>query len=162
MTNLNNPAVEALTILIIGTLLIVWQAVIGGSYVKTLVGILEISFIANIVFLAAGTYYARMTESNVDLLSYISSGIALGTFSGIIIYHICLCVKGITWCKLKCYGDTGTNYMYAENDSLLEERLEDEDEDEDEQLLNCSELSEIPPPPWTIIIVHLYLIHRAV
>lgn len=145
LINLHSPAFQALTISVIGTLLLVWQAVIGGSYVNTLLGILEISFIANIVLLAAGICYARTTESSVDLLSYISAGIALATFIGIILYHIYLCVKGVTRRKLKCCGNADTDGMYAEDDTLFEERIEDEDEDGDEQLPSLSELSEVPP-----------------
>ena len=57
-------------------------------YEKRYVNILETSFILNIIILASGTYYIIKGDGNQLVLSFLSTGLVLTEFVGIIFFHI--------------------------------------------------------------------------
>ena len=61
-------------------------------YEKRYVNILETSFILNIIILASGTYCIKKVGGNQLVLSFISTGVVLSQFVGIIFFHI--------WCRM--------------------------------------------------------------
>ena len=61
-------------------------------YEKRYVNILETSFILNIIILASGTYCIKKVGGNQLVLSFISAGVVLSQFVGIIFFHI--------WCRM--------------------------------------------------------------
>ncbi len=60
----------------------------GTVYNNVYLYILEVSFLVNCLFLAAGTMAPALTEENQLALTYTSVGIAFTTFIGILVYHI--------------------------------------------------------------------------
>ena len=61
-------------------------------YEKRYVNILETSFILNIIILASGTYCIIKGNGNQLVLSFLSTGLVLTEFVGIIFFHI--------WCRM--------------------------------------------------------------
>ncbi len=59
----------------------------GTVYNNAYLYILEVSFLVNCLFLAAGTIARVLTEENQLALTYTSVGIAFATFIGILVYH---------------------------------------------------------------------------
>lgn len=142
---LGNPNFDISAFCIVGTALVVWQTVICGSYINNFISILETTFMVNIVFLAAGTYFAGIIGTKTDLPSYISAGIALGEFALIVLFHIYLCMKN-TLCYRRCMAKQIEEDNTMENDELLHQGRvmeEEEEEDNDESMIDFSEAPEM-------------------
>ena len=57
--------------------------------------LLEASFIFNIIILAAATYHIKKMKHSQIILTYISTGVALVEFLGIVIFHVSLQVQKV-------------------------------------------------------------------
>ena len=57
-------------------------------------GLLETSFIINLIILAVATLYIRSSGGNQNAATFTSVGIAFATFTGIVIYHAVQQIKG--------------------------------------------------------------------
>lgn len=128
---LGNPALDILVISITATSLLIWQSVIHGSYANATLSTLEMSFIANIIFLSFGTYYASLSGLDIDLPSYLSAGVALATFVVIFFFHVYLRLKGNMPCIPKCTREVKRT---------IENSFHEERDIEDEPLLDCNEI----------------------
>lgn len=71
-----------------------WVWKFGSVFKFWYLNALEGSFILNLGILTAGTHYILHTGGNQAALTYTSLTVALITFIGIVIYHICFQVKG--------------------------------------------------------------------
>ena len=83
---IGNPALNNLAISIVTASLAAWQSVWGSPYMNIIITVLEVFFIANILFLASAAYYASLTGGNIDIFSYISNGLAFCIFLGILYF----------------------------------------------------------------------------
>ena len=84
-----DPNVNLVSIMTVLVFLLSLKLVMTGKiYTKWLVGTIETSFICNIVVFTSITFYVRETNGNQSVVSYISTGVAVTTFIGIIVYHI--------------------------------------------------------------------------
>ena len=99
---LGNPALDILVISIVVASLAAWQSVCGRPYTSVIISILEMSFIVNLLYLAVTTYYANLTGTNSAIFSYISTGLALTTFIGIVVFHIYKCMRKTPLIWIKC------------------------------------------------------------
>ena len=90
---LGNPNVNLLAIIICTAVLTLLTVFTGRIYVNWYLQGLEASFIMNCLVFAATTLYMRCTEGTQAALTYTSVGIALVTFTGIIIYHVTMQLK---------------------------------------------------------------------
>ena len=99
---LGNPNVNLLTIVTSTIMLLVLLLFAGGRIYKNwYLQALDVSYIVNIGILAAATYYIRCAGGNQTSLAYISVGIALLTFIGIVVYHAITQIKGShTWRRI--------------------------------------------------------------
>ena len=70
-----------------------WVPFSRGVYKNWDLNILEMSFLLNLVILAAATLYAKLAGGNHGAVFYISGTVAFSTFFGIIIYHVYQCLK---------------------------------------------------------------------
>ena len=61
--------------------------------------ILEGSFILNLGILAGASYYVRLSGGNQEVVTYLSIGIVLTEFVGIVIYHVIIQLKDTTVVK---------------------------------------------------------------
>ena len=92
---LGNPNVNLLTIVTSTIMLLVLLLFAGGRIYKNwYLQALDVSYIVNIGILAAATYYVRCAGGNQTALAYVSVGIALLTFIGIVVYHAITQIKG--------------------------------------------------------------------
>ena len=71
-------------------------------YEKLYLDLLEASFILNIGILASATHHVKTVEGNQVLVTYMSVTIALAEFLGILIFHLCLRIKGTS-----CFQEWG-------------------------------------------------------
>ena len=62
-------------------------------YSKGPLDILEGSFILNLGILAGASYYVRLSGGNQEVVTYLSIGIVLTEFVGIVIYHVIIQLK---------------------------------------------------------------------
>ena len=99
---LGNPNVNLLTIVTSTIMLLVLLLFAGGRIYKNwYLQALDVSYIVNIGILAAATYYVRCAGGNQTALAYVSVGIALLTFIGIVVYHAITQIKGShTWRRI--------------------------------------------------------------
>ena len=85
-----DPHVNLLMIIISSVVLQIWVwNASGGVYKQWYLNTLESSFILNLNILAGTTYQVRVAGGNQAAVFYTSVSIALVTFIGIIIYHVC-------------------------------------------------------------------------
>ena len=91
---LGNPNVNLLTIVTSTIMLLVLLLFAGGRIYKNwYLQALDVSYIVNIGILAAATFYVRCAGGNQTALAYVSVGIALLTFIGIMVYHAITQIK---------------------------------------------------------------------
>ena len=90
---LGNPNVNLLAIIICTAVLTLLTVFTGRIYVNWYLQGLEASFVMNTLIFAATTLYFRSANGNQAALTYTSVGIALVTFTGIIIYHVTIQLK---------------------------------------------------------------------
>ena len=64
--------------------------VMSAVYKKWYLGVLEVSFLLNMVVLAAATYHVTLSGGSQAAVTFTSLAIAFTTFAGIIIFHIFL------------------------------------------------------------------------
>ena len=91
-----DPSINLLTILLGAGVLQLWAWVSGGVYKNWCLDALEGSFVLNLIILVGATYHVKLTYvkdhvkfvENVLTVGYTSVSIALGTFIGILAYHI--------------------------------------------------------------------------
>ena len=72
----------------------IWVWNFGSVFKFWYLNALEGSFILNLGILVAGTQYILHTGGNQAALTYMSISVALVTFTGIVVYHVCLQVRG--------------------------------------------------------------------
>ena len=91
---LGSPNVNLLATCVCSIALLVLLVLIGGNvYVNWYLQILDVSFVANTGVFGATTLYLRYTGGSQAALVYTSVGIALVTFTGMIIYHVTMQLK---------------------------------------------------------------------
>lgn len=88
---------------------------LGIVYVNPMLDLLETSFLANLSMLTYFTLYIRGNGGNQSILFYVSSSIALVTFLGILLYHIC---KYRIHCTEKRDGENRLALIGKEYDSI--------------------------------------------
>ena len=71
-------------------------------YKQRSLGVLEVSFLLNMVVLAAATYHVTVSGGSQAAVTFTSIGIAFTTFAGIVIFHIFLQIRK-TNCFRKVY-----------------------------------------------------------
>ena len=71
-------------------------------YEKLYLYLLEASFILNIGILASATHHVKTVEGNQVLVTYLSVTIALAEFLTILIFHLCIRIKGTS-----CFQEWG-------------------------------------------------------
>ena len=86
--------VTLLSILTVTLGIATWVWNFGSVFKFWYLNALEGSFILNLGILTAGTQYVLHTGGNQAALTYTSISVALVTFIGIVVYHVCLQVKG--------------------------------------------------------------------
>ena len=98
---LGDPSVNLLAIASATVLML--PTILGSRIYKTwTLGLLETSFIINLIILAVTTLYIRLTGGNQNAATFTSVGIAFATFTGIIIYHSVQQIKGSRlWRRLR-------------------------------------------------------------
>ncbi len=82
-----DPSINLLTTITCTVGLLTLLAFTGTVYNNVYLYILEVSFLVNCLFLAAGTMASALTEENQLALTYTSASIAFATFVGILLYH---------------------------------------------------------------------------
>ena len=98
---LGDPSVNLLSISSIVAGIITALAIIRGRIYKSwYLGVVEASFLLNLVILAAATYHVKATEGNQAAAVYTSVAVAFATFIGICIYHAFLQIKDTRMWKL--------------------------------------------------------------
>ena len=126
-----------------------WQSVLGSPYKSAAIGSVDTSFVANLVFVTAGTYCADLTGGDVDTLGYISAGVALTPFTGIVLYHVYLRVKDNNYCKAQCLTrckELSADSRAAGDTSPWEDSSTADEAEDDDPLLTYRELQEAPAP----------------
>ena len=88
----NNVTLLAISTVTVGIAIWVWN--FGGVFKFWYLSALEGSFILNLGILTAGTQYILHTGGNQAALTYTSISVALVTFTGIVVYHVCLQIRG--------------------------------------------------------------------
>ena len=112
MSGLSDPNVNLLSTSLVTITLVTLEWVAMGPYKHRWLNILEAVSILNLSILTAGTFYltrnrdtvtlAHVYDHNQTLLSNISVGVCLLLFTGVLIYHIRLQLKGsVLWRSLK-------------------------------------------------------------
>jgi len=102
-----DPNVSLVSIMMVLVFLVSLKLVMTGKiYKKWFVGTIETSFICNIMVFTIATLYVRETNGNQSVVSYISTGVAVATFIGILFYHIFM-------------------FIFREMNSLFEQHSED-------------------------------------
>ena len=99
---LGNSELDILVISIVVASLFIWLSIWGRPHANNIIGTLEMSFVANLLYLTVTTYYASLTGINSAIFSYISTGVALATFIGIVISHIFQRMRETTLIWTKC------------------------------------------------------------
>ena len=102
---LGDPSVNLLAIA--STTVLMLPTILGSRIYKTwTLGLLETSFIINLIILAVATLYIRPSGGNQNAATFTSVGIAFATFTGIIIYHSVQQIKGSRlWRRLHQWHD---------------------------------------------------------
>ena len=88
-----NLAINIFVTILVATLLIVVNLAQGGVYKSKYLTALEISYILNLMYLAAATTLAKQREANQQYTVYISTTAALLVFGGILVYHAFVQIK---------------------------------------------------------------------
>ena len=105
-----DPNVSLVSIMMVLVLLLSLKLVITGKiYKKWLVGAIETSFICNIMVFTITTLYVRETNGNQSVVSYISTGVAVATFIGILFYHIFMLIFREMNCLFEQHSGNGTD-----------------------------------------------------
>ena len=124
---LGNPGLNLAAISVTSTCLAFSPAV----YKKVWLTLLEYSLLLNLSAVSVATFYCRYTQfsCNEAVVVYISVGIALITFVGIFVYHLCQCtINSRAW---KTVSDQVT---HKNNDrELVNIAVEGSDEEEEEE-----------------------------
>ena len=125
---LGNPALN-LAVIILASLCL---AFMPGVYKKAPLTLLEYSFFLNLSAVSVGTFYSRYTQfsSNQAVVVCVSAGMALLTFSGILVYHLYHCVATLqAW---KSVSSRFARRRFPLNDrELVNIAAEGSDEEED-------------------------------
>lgn len=90
---LGNPAVNIFVIILISMLLIVLNLAQGGVYKSKYLTTLEISYMLNLILLAAATTLVRQSGGTQQYVMFISTSAALLVFAITLVYHAILRVK---------------------------------------------------------------------
>ena len=98
---LGDPSVNLLVIA--STTVLMLPTILGSRIYKTwTLGLLETSFIINLIILAVAALYIRPNGGNQNAATFTSVGIAFATFHGIVIYHSVQQIKGTRlWKRLR-------------------------------------------------------------
>jgi len=105
-----DPNVSLVSIIMVLVLLVSLKLVITGQiYKKWLVGAIETRFLCNIMVFTITTLYVRETNGNQSVVSYISTGVAVATFIGILFYHIFMFIFREMNCLFEQRSGNGTD-----------------------------------------------------
>jgi len=105
-----DPNVSLVSIILVLVLLLSLKLVITGKiYNKWLVDTIESSFICNIMVFTTATLYVREANGNQSVVSYISIGVAVATFIGILFYHIFMFIFREMNCLFEQHSGDGTD-----------------------------------------------------
>ena len=100
---LGDPSVNMLAVASITAAILTVPTILGSRIYKMWsLGVLETSFILNLTILAVATLYTRLTGGNQNATTLTSVGIAFATFTGIVIYHSVLQIKGTRLWRRLC------------------------------------------------------------
>ena len=100
---LGDPSINLLAIGSISSAILILPIILGSTIYKTwILGLLETSFILNLVILCLSSLYVRSTGGNQNAVTSTSVGIAFAIFIGIVIYHSVQQIKGTRlWRRLR-------------------------------------------------------------
>ena len=96
----NDPSQYMLAIITVVVCVQLWWLILGvsGVYKRQWVGILDASFVLNLIIVSAATSYCYGQKSCggdiQSVIGYTSLGVAFLTFIGILTYHLHMQVKG--------------------------------------------------------------------
>ena len=88
VNTLGDPSLNLLLIIVTANCLLALEWIFRGIYKKWPLDILEASSLLNLTILSAATLYVRSAGGNQVAITSTSTGIALATFVGILIYHM--------------------------------------------------------------------------
>ena len=92
---LGDPSINLLAIVSTCVAVLTYPTILGSRIYKTWsLGLLDTSFIINLTILAVATLYIRPSGGNQNAATFTSVGIAIATFTGIVIYHSVQQIKG--------------------------------------------------------------------
>ena len=126
----NDPSHYMLAIVTVVVCVQSWWLILGvsGIYKRQWVGILDASFVLNLIIVSAATSYCYGQKScggNIQsVIGYTSLGVAFLTFIGILTYHLHMQVKGTTFGrkllkKCGCCKKSEENEILINNDKFV-------------------------------------------
>ena len=120
----NDPSHYMLAIITVAVCVQSWGWILGvsGVYKRQWVGILDASFVLNLIIVSAATLYCYGQKScgdgNQAVIGYTSLGVAFLTFIGILTYHLHMQVKGTAFGR-KLLKKCGCCKKSEENELLI-------------------------------------------
>ena len=85
-------------------------------YKQRSLGVLEVSFLLNMVVLAVATYYITVSGGSQAAATFTSIGIAFTTFAGIVIFHIFLQIRKTNCFRKVCFAEHYEEISPQENE----------------------------------------------
>ena len=90
-----DPAINLLAIIAMVICICIHRTLVSGVYKHQYLNAIEYSFLVNIIILSSSALYTtRNNNGKQDVVAYISAGIAFVMFIAIILYHLCVAIKG--------------------------------------------------------------------
>ena len=90
-----DPAINLLAIIAMVICICIHRTLVSGVYKRQYLNAIEYSFLVNIIILSSSALYTtRSNNGKQDIVAYISAGIAFMMFIAIILYHLCVAIKG--------------------------------------------------------------------
>lgn len=90
-----------------------------GVYMSWYIWLLEASFLLNLGILSVATFYSNSVGGNQAIVTFISVGTAFVTFTGIILYHIFLRIRGTNVCKSALTRQNHPLSMRSDEDEVI-------------------------------------------
>ena len=113
---LGDPSVNLLAIA--SATVLTLPTILGCRIYKTWsLGILETSFLINLIILAVATLYIHASGGNQNAVTFTSVGIAFATFTGIVIYHSVQQLKGTRLWRRLCLRHDYVRVPQTDGDS---------------------------------------------
>ena len=90
-----DPAINLLAIIAMVICICIHRTLVSGVYKHQYLNAIEYSFLVNINILSSSALYTtRNNNGKQDVIAYISAGVSFATFVVIILYHLCVAIKG--------------------------------------------------------------------